>query len=109
MSGAPVSTSGDLVFAAAAPGTPLDCLALEASGGGAQIYGSHGNVTIRKTVFGRLHLLGHCTDSRLKHAQPFQERGLCARLRAQARGPGFWFDTLRRAPREHRLVDGCHL
>lgn len=34
MSGAPVSMSGDLVFATAAQGTPLDCLALEASGRG---------------------------------------------------------------------------
>lgn len=45
----PVFMSSDLVFAAAAQGTPLNCPALEASGG-AYIHESHGNVTIRKTI-----------------------------------------------------------
>ena len=56
--------SGDLVFVAATQGKPLDHLALEA--GGLEFLGAMG-LTIRETVLGRLPLLGHCADRRLKH------------------------------------------
>ena len=55
-----------LVLVAAAYGTPLDCLALVTSE--ASSPGSHGTLTIGKTVLGRPPRPGHSTDSRLKHS-----------------------------------------
>lgn len=52
-SGAPVFfISGDPVFVAASQGMPLDCLTLEARE--AYIPGSHGTVTIKEIILGRL-------------------------------------------------------
>ena len=65
MSGVPVS-------AAAIQGIPLNLLALVASG--ACIPESHGTVTMRETVLGRLPPTRHCTDSRLKHTSSFSVR-----------------------------------
>lgn len=49
----------------AAQETPLDHMALVASGAGIQ--GSHGTIKNVETVLGQLTLSGHSTDSRLKH------------------------------------------
>ena len=57
VSGAPGFTSGGLVFVAVIQGIPLNCLALEARG--SSIPRSHGTVTIRDTVLGKLSPLGH--------------------------------------------------
>ena len=56
-------------FIAATQGMPLDHLALWARGACDPEF--HGTVTIRETVLGRLPLLGHCTDSRLRHTPVF--------------------------------------
>ena len=67
--GALVFTSSPLVFAAAALGMPLDCLALVARW--ACVPGSHKTVTIREIVVGRLTPPKHCTDRRLKRILSF--------------------------------------
>ena len=56
---------------AATQGKPLDHLALEA--GGLEFLGAMG-LTIRETVLGRLPLLGHCADRRLKHTPCLSEK-----------------------------------
>ena len=61
--------SGALVFVAASQGTPLDCLVLKTRR--PCITGSHGTVTIRETILGRLSPPGYCTDIRLKYTPAF--------------------------------------
>ena len=56
---------------AATQGKPLDHMALEA--GGLEFLGATG-LTIRETVLGRLSLLGHCVDHRLKHTPCLSEK-----------------------------------
>lgn len=60
-----VILSGAPVFAVAMQGTALEYVVLEARG--TCVPGSHGTVTIRGTILGRLPPPGHCTDSKLKH------------------------------------------
>ena len=63
MFAAPSFMLGDSVFAATQK-TPFNQLELDTRG--ACIPGSHGMVTIRESVVGRLPLPRHCTESRLK-------------------------------------------
>lgn len=87
---------------------PLDYLALEASGG-AYMYGSPGNVTIRKTTLGRLLLLGHCTGSRLQHSLTFPaKRPVClswsSGLRVQLL-VCYTYRSPQKCSQKHRLAD----
>lgn len=72
MSGAWVFMSGTLLFVAAVQGIPLDHLALEARG--ACVPDSHGTVSIKETIHGRLPPPGHFKDSRLKHNPSISEK-----------------------------------
>lgn len=58
-------TSDVLGFVAATQGMPLDHLALV--GRRTRVSGTHRTVTVEETDFSRQLLLGHFTDSRLKH------------------------------------------
>lgn len=73
-----VFTSGAMVFAATAQGTPLDYQALVASE--ACISGSYGITAIGKMAVGRLPPPGHCTDSRTRHTPclSVQEASACS-------------------------------
>lgn len=98
------------VFATATQGSPLDHLALEARG--ACIPGSHGNVTIRDSILGRLPPSGHCTGSRLKHTPSLAEKaayllvhsfGLRGRLLIWHIYRGLWRGSRGTKAAEHNL------
>lgn len=55
-------------------GVPFYLLTLEVKG--TCNPGFHGIIMIRETIFGKLPLIEHCTDIRLKHALSFCGRGL---------------------------------